>query len=60
VPASLAEHNRRPQLAFVAVDDLSPSQVVVAWPEASRSRTVAGFVRTALDVAALRPDLSKR
>jgi len=51
VPASVAEQNRRPQLAFVPVDDLSPSQVVVAWTAASRSRAVAGFVRTAVDVA---------
>jgi DNA-binding transcriptional LysR family regulator len=52
VPASVAEHNRRPQLAFVPVSDLSPSEVVVAWPGASRSRAAAGFVRTAVDVAA--------
>jgi hypothetical protein len=40
----------------VPVIDLSPSEVVAAWPDTSRSRAVAGFVRAAVDVAAGRPD----
>lgn len=54
VPASAAAQNRRPELAFVPMHDVSPSRVVVAWPEASRSRSVAEFVRTAVDVASRR------
>lgn len=34
------------------VGDLSPSQVMMAWPEASCSPAVAGFVRAAVEVAA--------
>jgi hypothetical protein len=36
----------------VPVSDLSPSQVVAAWPDTCRSRAVAGFIRAALEVAA--------
>ena len=32
--------------------DLSPSKLLAAWPESSRSRAVAGFVRAAVEVAA--------
>ena len=52
VPSSTARQSRRPQLAFVPISDLSPSRLVVAWPEASRSPSIAGLVRTAADVAA--------
>ena len=52
VPVSVAGQYRSADLAFVPVSDLSPSEVVVAWPEASRSRAVAGFVRAAVEVAA--------
>jgi DNA-binding transcriptional LysR family regulator len=52
IPASAADPNRFPELAFVPVSDLSPSQVVAAWPDTCRSRAVAGFVRAALEVAA--------
>jgi hypothetical protein len=31
---------------------LSPGEVLAAWPDASRSRAVAGFVRAAIEVAA--------
>jgi hypothetical protein len=41
---------------FVPVSDLSPSQVLAAWPEVSRSRAVAGFVRAAAEVAASHAD----
>jgi DNA-binding transcriptional LysR family regulator len=53
VPASLADQYRSaPGLAFAPVTDLSPSEVLAAWPDASRSRAVAGFVRAAIEVAA--------
>jgi DNA-binding transcriptional LysR family regulator len=52
VPASVAGQNRRADLAFVPVSDLSPSQVVAAWPDTSCSRAVAAFVRAAADAAA--------
>ncbi len=38
-------------LAVVPVGDLSPSQVMVAWPDTSRSAAVAAFVRAALEAA---------
>lgn len=52
VPASTAGQHRRADLAFVPVSDLSPSQVVAAWPDTSCSHAVAAFVRAAADVAA--------
>jgi DNA-binding transcriptional LysR family regulator len=53
VPVSLAEQYRfAPGLTFVPVTDLTPSEVVAAWPDTSRSRAVAGFVRAAAEVAA--------
>jgi DNA-binding transcriptional LysR family regulator len=56
VPASIARHHRCAELAFVPVSDLSPSQVVAAWPEHSRSRAVAGFIRVAADTGTGRPE----
>jgi hypothetical protein len=55
VPVSLASQQHSAGLAFVPVSDLSPSEVVVAWPDASRSRAVAGFVRAAVEVAGSAP-----
>jgi DNA-binding transcriptional LysR family regulator len=52
VPASTADQHRRADLAFVPVTDLSPSLLVAAWPDTSRSHAVAAFVRAAADVAA--------
>jgi DNA-binding transcriptional LysR family regulator len=53
VPVSLAgQYRSAPGLAFVPVTDLTPSEVVAAWPDTSRSRVVAGFVRAAVEVAA--------
>lgn len=52
VPVSAAGRHRSADLAFVPVRDLSPSQVMLAWPDSSRSRAVAAFVRTAVDMAA--------
>jgi hypothetical protein len=51
VPVSLADQNRRAELAFVPVSGLSPSRVVAAWPDTLSSGPVAAFVRTAADVA---------
>ncbi|GLW68550.1 LysR family transcriptional regulator [Kitasatospora phosalacinea] len=53
---STTERHRRPDLAYRPVVGLSPSTVVVAWPETSRSAAVAAFVRAAQDVAARQPD----
>jgi DNA-binding transcriptional LysR family regulator len=52
VPASTADQHRRADLAFVPVSDLSPSQVVAAWPDTSCSHAVAAFVRAAAGAAA--------
>ena len=49
---SVAHQQHSADLAFVPVSDLSPSEVVAAWPDTSRSRAVAGFVRAAAEVAA--------
>jgi DNA-binding transcriptional LysR family regulator len=52
VPVSVAHQQHSADLVFVPVSDLSPSEVVAAWPDTSRSRAVAGFVRAAAEVAA--------
>jgi hypothetical protein len=52
VPISTADQHRSADLVFVPVSDLSPSEVVAAWPDTSRSRAVASFVRAAVEVAA--------
>ncbi|WP_153450225.1 LysR family transcriptional regulator [Streptomyces smaragdinus] len=52
---STTERYQRPDIAYRPVSGLSPSAVVVAWPETSRSPAVAAFVRAAHDVAAHRP-----
>ncbi|MGD0246915.1 MAG: LysR family transcriptional regulator [Streptosporangiaceae bacterium] len=51
VPVSAAGQFRSAGLAVVPVTDLSPSQVMVAWPATSRSPAVAAFVRAAVEVA---------
>jgi len=56
VPASVAHQHHAADLVFVPVSDLSPSQVMAAWPQLSRSRAVAGFVRAAAEVAAAHAD----
>jgi DNA-binding transcriptional LysR family regulator len=56
VPVSVARWHSCAELAFVPVSDLSPSEVVAAWPDTSRSRAVAGFVRAAAEVTAGRPE----
>ena len=52
VPISVADQHRAADLVFVPVSDLRPSEVMAAWPDTSRSRAVAGFVRAAVEVAA--------
>jgi DNA-binding transcriptional LysR family regulator len=52
VPVSAAGQYRSAGLAVVPVTDLSPSELLAAWPESSRSRAVAGFVRAAVEAAA--------
>jgi DNA-binding transcriptional LysR family regulator len=52
VPISLAEQNHHPELTFLPVSDLTPSEVVVVWLETCRSRAVAQFVRTTIETAA--------
>jgi DNA-binding transcriptional LysR family regulator len=56
VPASIARQHGGADLVFIPVSDLSPSEVVVAWPDTSRSRAVAGFVQLAVEAAADRPE----
>jgi DNA-binding transcriptional LysR family regulator len=51
VPVSAAAQFRSAGLAVVPVSDLSPSQVMVAWPDTSRSAAVAAFVRMAVEAA---------
>ncbi|MFJ8210332.1 LysR family transcriptional regulator [Streptomyces sp. NPDC096033] len=53
---STTERHQRPDIAYRPVTGLSPSEVVVAWPETSRSPAVAAFVRAAHEVAAHHPD----
>lgn len=48
LPASYANSGHR-GLSCVPVSDISPSTVVVAWPQTCRSQAVAAFVRAALD-----------
>lgn len=54
VPVSVAHRYNCAELAFVPVSDLSPSEVVAAWPDTSRSRAVATFVSAAVEIAAAR------
>ena len=52
VPAYYASIHARKRIAFVPVSDVSPSRVVIAWPEKARSVTLARFVRAAVDAFA--------
>ncbi|NUW31291.1 LysR family transcriptional regulator [Nonomuraea sp. SMC257] len=51
VPASLAERNRRDDIAYRPVRDAGPYTLAIAWPSGSRSPVIARFVRTAIEVA---------
>ncbi|MGI5458972.1 LysR family transcriptional regulator [Streptomyces sp. CA-249302] len=48
LPASYADSAAHRGLSYVPVSDISPSTVVVAWPQICRSQAVAAFVRAAL------------
>ena len=52
LPQSIAEQHRRSGLVFRPVTDLSPSRILLAWPDTSRSHTIASLVDTATQVAA--------
>jgi DNA-binding transcriptional LysR family regulator len=52
IPASVASRHAVPDLAFVPVTDLSPSTVMAAWRQGSRSTAIARFLRTAAEIAA--------
>jgi DNA-binding transcriptional LysR family regulator len=51
-PASIARRNPRPGIAYRTVNDLSPLNLALAWPQESRSPAVAAFIRTASAIAA--------
>ena len=55
VPESIAQTQSWPNLAFVAVRDIAPSTVAVAWHTDDASPLVANFVALAKEVAALPP-----
>jgi len=52
IPLSLAETNPRPDIAYRPVEDASRYTVAIAWPEGTRARPIASFVRTAIDLTA--------
>lgn len=51
LPTSVSQRHPHAGLVYQPVIDLSPSTLAVAWPEDSRSHSVAEFVRVAVDVA---------
>ena len=51
LPESAADLYKRRDVVYVPVSDITPSQVAIAWPEASRSRATAAFVRAAVESA---------
>jgi DNA-binding transcriptional LysR family regulator len=48
VPQSAAGRYGGGDRVFIPVADLAPTEVVIAWPEVSRSPAVAAFVRIAV------------
>jgi DNA-binding transcriptional LysR family regulator len=55
VPLSVADRYGAGDVVFVPVPDLTPTEIVTAWPDTSRSPAVAAFVRVAADAAATLP-----
>jgi DNA-binding transcriptional LysR family regulator len=55
VPESIAHTQSWPNLAFVAVRDIPPSTVAVAWHTGDASPLVANFVELAKEVGSLAP-----
>ncbi|GAB3763628.1 LysR family transcriptional regulator [Microlunatus parietis] len=47
IPATLAERNPRPDIAYRPVVDASPYRITIAWSAGSRSRPIADLVRIA-------------
>ncbi|MFI7640385.1 LysR family transcriptional regulator [Nonomuraea sp. NPDC049400] len=52
IPASLARHNSRPDIAYRPVHDASPYTTAVAWRSGSRNPWIARLVRTAIELVA--------
>ncbi|MFI7243684.1 LysR family transcriptional regulator [Streptomyces qinglanensis] len=51
LPLSVARRFSGRALTYRTVQGLSPSRLVVAWPQSARSRALAAFVRTASETA---------
>ncbi|MCP2342767.1 LysR family transcriptional regulator [Actinomadura rupiterrae] len=51
LPLSVAAFYTRPDIAYLAVEDLAPSQVSLAWDAARRTPLLAEFAEIALSVA---------
>lgn len=54
VPAGMVEEYRKPGLAFVPVEDLEPSPLVVAWDQRRESSGVRRFIALAAEAVAER------
>jgi DNA-binding transcriptional LysR family regulator len=50
LPLSTARFYRRPDVRFVPVTDLPPTEVQLGWEESRRSRLIAAFVETVREV----------
>jgi hypothetical protein len=48
LPASTAAFYTRPDVTYVPVDDISPSQVCLAWDDRRRSPLIPEFVAIAI------------
>jgi DNA-binding transcriptional LysR family regulator len=52
IPALLAEHHPRPDVAYRPVVDATPYAISIAWADHARGRPLAAFVRAAIELAA--------
>ncbi len=50
IPRSLADGNPRGDIAYRRVADATPYVIAIAWPEGARARSIASFVRTAVEL----------
>jgi LysR family transcriptional regulator, benzoate and cis,cis-muconate-responsive activator of ben and cat genes len=50
IPESVAQHNDRADIAYRPVVDASPYITAIGWPRETRSRPIAQFVRTAIEL----------
>ncbi|MEV4320338.1 LysR substrate-binding domain-containing protein [Actinocrispum sp. NPDC049592] len=55
-PASVAARNRRSGVTYVPVEDLTPAELVLAWPRGAQSPAVSAFVRAVSAVVDEDPD----